>query len=127
MIDNTAENEALINNAIEALQSNSNLNLSQTILPFVGGRPFIKVVRAFLKDFAGSLELSDEQLTHKQKRAFCHKLKSASANVGASDLSSQCSESEKKLVVEDIDISSVLTEFKTIFKFLYVNTKNVHI
>lgn len=127
MIDITADNETQVNKAIEALQSNSKLNLSNTILPFVGAKPFIKVIRAFLKDFASSLELTNEELTHQQKQKFCHKLKSASINVGATDLSARCSATEQELVSQDIDITPVFTEFKSTFYYLYMNTKNVQI
>ena len=127
MINTLTRGEEQLTTAIEALRDSPKLNVSKTIFPLVGGKPFIKVISAFLKDFEASLTLTNVQLTQQQKKSFCHKLKSASANVGAFDLASLCADNEAELLHGNIDIDDVLNEFNHTYNFLRTTTSSIPI
>ena len=104
--------------AIEFMKHDTHFRLEKTVLDIVGEKAFSKVVIAFLKDFASVQQLSDVSMSQQEKKAFCHKLKSAAGNIGAVNLSMYANETDAELLNDNVDVSFVLTELNIVISIL---------
>lgn len=111
----TAKQIENIEQFLNKLASSEQFDFGKTILPIVGAKTFIKVIIAFHKDFIGCQSISSDGMSQHTKKAFCHKLKSAAANIGAIRLSQYCIACEQDLEHIDADISNVTIELHDIF------------
>ena len=113
-----ADQDTQIIRAIEFMKHDSHFNLEKTVLNIVGEKAFSKVVKAFLNDFSLAHQLSDASMSQQEKKAFCHKLKSAAGNVGAANLAMYTTETDAELINDNVDVSFILIELNSVISLL---------
>ena len=103
-----------ITEAINEISQNQRFDLSKTIYPIVGENAYVRIIKAFLNDVTNTYNTDYLELSQAKKLAFCHKLKTAAANIGAINLSEYCIEAQQQLTTEDVDISLVTNELSAV-------------